>query len=89
MLGPKGPFCQSCGMPLDKDQGGGGTEANGQKSTTYCSHCYQQGKFTDPDLTIEQMHEKVLERMQAMHIPKFLGRYLSKNLPTLSRWHKT
>ncbi|WP_235676729.1 MULTISPECIES: zinc ribbon domain-containing protein [Bacillus cereus group] len=31
--------CQSCGMPFSKDEKGGGTEKNGEKSTTYCSHC--------------------------------------------------
>ncbi|WP_307428899.1 zinc ribbon domain-containing protein [Bacillus sp. V2I10] len=33
--------CQSCGMPLYRDEHGGGTEANGTKSSKYCSHCYQ------------------------------------------------
>ncbi|WP_224768159.1 zinc ribbon domain-containing protein [Metabacillus idriensis] len=31
--------CQSCGMPLSKDEHGGGTEADGSKSTKYCSRC--------------------------------------------------
>jgi hypothetical protein len=32
--------CQSCGMPLSKDELGGGTEKDGRISTKYCSHCY-------------------------------------------------
>ncbi|MFD6511333.1 zinc ribbon domain-containing protein [Bacillus sp. NPDC060175] len=32
--------CQSCGMPLSKDELGGGTESNGSKSVKYCSHFY-------------------------------------------------
>jgi hypothetical protein len=40
MFKPKGPYYQSCGMPLSKDAQGGGTEANGAKSTDFCSHCY-------------------------------------------------
>jgi hypothetical protein len=38
MFKPKGPYCQSCGMPLSKDEKGGGTEADGRKSSQYCSH---------------------------------------------------
>lgn len=58
MLRPKGPYCQSCGMPLSKDEMGGGTEADGRVSTEYCSHCYWEGAFTDPSLTAEQMAER-------------------------------
>ena len=31
MFKPKGPQCQSCSMPLSRDEKGGGTEHNGQK----------------------------------------------------------
>ncbi len=85
-FGSKGPFCQSCGMPMDKDEGSGGSEIDGSKSSQYCSHCYQNGQFTEPDITLEQMHAKVLERMKEMHIPKFLGKHFAKNLPNLKRW---
>jgi hypothetical protein len=48
MFKTKGPFCQSCGMPLSKDDKGGATEADGTRSTEYCSHCYVRGTFTEP-----------------------------------------
>ncbi len=41
--------CQSCGMPLKRDEQGGGTNAEGSRSTVYCSHCYQRGQFVSPD----------------------------------------
>jgi hypothetical protein len=44
--------CQSCGMPLKRDEKGGGTNADGRKSTMFCSHCYENGKFTQPDITV-------------------------------------
>jgi hypothetical protein len=50
MFGPKGPFCQSCGMPLSKDPLGGGTNADGSRNTEYCSHCYKSGCFTEPNI---------------------------------------
>jgi hypothetical protein len=86
MFGPKGPFCQSCGMPLSKDKGGGGTEKDGSKSADYCSNCYQNGQFTEPNLTLEQMQVKVKGKMQEMHIPGFLASYFMKDMPNLKRW---
>ena len=86
MFGPKGPFCQSCGMPLSKDAGGGGTNADGSKNPEYCSNCYQKGAFVEPNITLEQMQEKVMGRMKEMHFPKFVGRYFVKDIANLKRW---
>ena len=86
MFKPKGPYCQSCGMPLSKDAQGGGTEANGAKSTDYCSHCYAGGKFTEPNLTADEMAAKVRAKMKEMHIPGFLTKGFTKDIPTLKRW---
>lgn len=49
-------FCQSCAMPLFK--GGkeiNGSEKDGSKSEKYCQFCYQEGAFTDPDCSYEEM----------------------------------
>jgi len=46
---PTYKHCQSCGMPLNRDKQGGGTNADGSKSTMYCSHCFLNGQFTLPD----------------------------------------
>jgi Putative zinc ribbon domain len=89
MLGPKGPFCQSCGMPLSRDPLGGGTEANGARSAEYCSHCYRIGRFTEPDLSVEQMVAKVEGKLRGMHFPGFLARRFTKNIPTLRRWQSS
>jgi hypothetical protein len=86
MLGPKGPFCQSCGMPLSRDPRGGGTEADGSRSAEYCSHCYQNGRFTEPAIRVEQMVAKVQGKLREMHFPGFLARRFTKNIPTLRRW---
>ena len=47
-------YCQSCGMPMDMDANGGGTEKDGTKSAKYCSHCYQNGEFVGGDVSIEE-----------------------------------
>lgn len=55
--GKEVPFCESCGMPLVTNSDAG-TENDGTMSTKYCTHCYQNGSFTDPDLTKELMIKK-------------------------------
>lgn len=73
-------------MPLSKDPNGGGTEADGTRSTMYCGHCYVDGKFTRPDITVQQMIELVKGRMKEMHIPGFLSYFMVRNIPKLKRW---
>jgi hypothetical protein len=64
----------------------GGTEAGGTKSGEFCSHCYVGGKFTQPDITSEQMVQFVQGKLREMHIPGFLARRMTKDIPTLKRW---
>ena len=83
-----GPKCQSCGMPLSKDEKGGGTEVDGTKSKDYCSRCYDEGKFIDPNITAEEMVNKVRVKMQEMHFPGFLTNIFVKEIPKLKRWQQ-
>lgn len=79
-------YCQSCGMPLKRDEKGGGTNADGSKSTTYCSHCYAGGKFTMPDLTVDQMQARVKEKLKEFGFPGFLAGMFTGKIPKLKRW---
>lgn len=80
--------CQSCGMPLSRDDKGGGTETNGNKSQMYCSHCYQGGKFTQPDITVEQMQDRVKGKMKEMGFPGFISGFFTRGIPKLKRWKR-
>jgi hypothetical protein len=80
--------CQSCGMPLSRDEQGGGTNANGSLSKMYCSHCYQNGQFTMPNLTMDQMKDRVKGKMKEMSFPGFLSGLFTRNIPKLERWKK-
>lgn len=80
--------CQSCGMPLSKDEKGGGTEVNGGKSKMYCSHCYENGEFTLPDITVEEMKERVKAKIVEFGMPKFLAGLFIRNIGNLERWQK-
>jgi len=86
MFGPRGAICQSCGMPLSRDPLGGGTEAGGARTSTYCSHCYRDGKFINPDMTMPEMMTLVEGKLREMHIPGFIARRMSKGIPELERW---
>jgi Putative zinc ribbon domain len=87
MFALRGPFCQSCGMPLSRDAEGGGTNTDGSRSREYCSHCYQDGRFTEPNLSLEEMMARVEGKLLSMHIPSLLARRFTRNIPNLSRWH--
>ena len=78
--------CQSCGMPLKQDPKGGGTNADRSKSDRYCSYCYADGRFTQPDMTVDEMRAFVVEKMRETKIPRFIGRLLARNLRKLERW---
>ena len=80
--------CQSCGMPLKRDEKGGGTNADGSKSTMYCSHCYENGRFVLPDITVEQMQSRVREKVIEFGVPFFLAGFFTRRIPKLARWQK-
>ena len=80
--------CQSCGMPLRRDEKGGGTNADGSKSTMYCSHCFEGGRFSLPDMTAGQMQERVRGKLKEMGFPGFMAGLFTRNIPKLERWKK-
>lgn len=55
-------FCQSCVMPLNEDNLG--TELDGSKSDKYCFYCYKDGKFTNPDMTFDEMLDISVKALQ-------------------------
>jgi NAD-dependent SIR2 family protein deacetylase len=78
--------CQSCGMPMKRDEKGGGTNADGSKSTMYCSRCYENGKFVRPDITVTEMQAIVKDKIKEFGFPGFLAGLFTKNIPKLERW---
>jgi hypothetical protein len=73
-------------MPLSKDPLGGGTNADGSRSSEYCSHCYREGAFTQPNITAAEMTTLVEGKLRSMHFPGFLARRFAKDVPTHRRW---
>ncbi len=79
-------FCQSCGMPMKKDPQLGGTNVDGSKNEKYCSYCYAEGQFMQPDMTVKEMQSFCIEKMQEQGMPRFVGWIFTRGLPKLERW---
>jgi hypothetical protein len=58
------------------------------RSTEYCSHCYRSGRFTEPNISLDEMMTKVEGKLREMHIPGFLARRFTKSIPQLRRWQR-
>ena len=78
--------CQSCWMPLKKDGSVNGTNVDGSKSDRFCKNCFADGAFRQPDMTVDQMMEKVKSVMKKVGIPGFLGGFFARGIPKLERW---
>ena len=86
---PKGPFCQSCGMPMDNPECFG-TDEIGLKVNDYCVHCLENGEFSNPKITMEEMIDLVTDIMiEKVKIPEEQARQISQSfIPTLKRWRR-
>ena len=86
-------FCQSCGMPLTKDEDCG-LNADGTTNFDYCKYCYAKGHFLQ-DCTMDEMIEHcaqfVDEVNKQMPQPMTKEEYKQMMLtyfPALKRWRK-
>ncbi|UKJ06714.1 zinc ribbon domain-containing protein [Solitalea lacus] len=78
-------FCQSCSMPLDAPELLG-TEHDGSKSAEFCKFCYENGEFTNPDMTLDEMRECIIEQMEKECIPTDIIETAVNRLQHLKRW---
>ena len=78
-------FCQSCTLPIDNMEDRG-TEKDGSKNDVYCKYCYQNGVFTEPDMTLDRMMEIAETEMKKQNLPDQIIQYSMNMLPRLKRW---
>lgn len=80
--------CQSCGMPLG--EGFYGTLQSGATMTEYCKFCFQNGSFTEPDVTADDLMTRSIEHMQReLHFSLAEAQKLANDMiPNLRRWKK-
>ncbi|MCX6271502.1 MAG: zinc ribbon domain-containing protein [Bacteroidetes bacterium] len=81
-------FCQSCGMPLEKDEGKGGTNQDGTKSSLYCSLCYRDGAFTGSFTSSREMVKFVKGKLKEMGMGPLKRWFYTSHIPRLERWQK-
>ena len=78
-------ICQSCSMPLLKDEDFGTTKS-GDKSDDYCVHCLKDGEFTQ-NITVEQAIAQCVEYADMAGVTKEEAlAYATSLFPTLKRW---
>lgn len=80
-------ICQSCTMPID-NEADAGTEKDGSKSTEYCKYCYRDGALADPGMTLPQMKELIVTKMNKMNLPENIIQNSLSMLSRLKRWQK-
>ena len=81
-----GQVCQSCGFRIVVDRNYGGTELDGTHSKLYCSDCYSNGVFTEPDLTLVAMQQKIGRRLRELEFPKIRILWHLSRVSLLLRW---
>jgi hypothetical protein len=67
-----------------------GTNADGSRCDDYCHFCFQKGAFTDPDITLNQKIDKVVNiAVTQMNIPKVQAEEMAREIiPKLKRWQR-
>lgn len=78
-------ICQSCSMPLNSPELLG-TEKDGSPKKYYCKYCYENGQFTNPQITLEEMETRVKSKMEEMKIGDETITIALDSLPNLKRW---
>ncbi len=80
--------CQSCGYPLKKDVKGGGSNADGSISQTYCSMCYENGEFLSPPEidTAKKFQNYCIQEMKKDGMNGAVAWLVTRQIPKLKRW---
>ena len=78
-------FCQSCLLPI-ASLSMIGTNADGSPNKKFCWNCYQNGSFTAPEITLQEMEQKVKKVLEANQIPAHVIDLSINYLPRLARW---
>ncbi len=82
-------ICQSCGMPMKKEEDFG-TDKNEEPSEDYCCFCFRRGEFTDQGITLNEKIEKLVKiSVEQLKMTEAQARTLAETtLPNLKRWKK-
>lgn len=82
-------FCQSCGMPMEANDAYG-DNADGSKSTDYCSYCYGNGEFLQ-DVSMQEMIDFCIPHVVEAKVVQSedeAKKMMQEFFPKLKRWMK-
>jgi len=67
-----------------------GTNTDGSRTQEFCKYCFQNGMFTAPNITVQEMIDKCVSIMSQQKImPEDQARELmAKTIPNLNRWKR-
>jgi len=80
--------CQSCGIPLNRDLIFSEKSEDEKRNTKYCSHCFKDGQFIDPEMTITKMKNEIDKRCKELGLSRFQAYLWKADLENLDRWQK-
>lgn len=81
-------MCQSCGMPMKIDSDFG-TNTDKSRNEEFCTYCYQNGNYTNPNIAMDQMITGCVGMMVKFGTPEALAKeQMQQLIPTLKRWKK-
>ena len=81
-------YCQSCSMPLTKNEEFG-TNKDGSQNEDYCLYCYKDGAFID-DVSMEEYIEMNIPfAQQAGMTQEQMREHCESVFSTLKRWKQT
>jgi hypothetical protein len=63
-----------------------GTNHDGSPNKKFCWNCYRNGSFTAPEITLQEMEQKVKKVLEANQIPANVIDLSINYLPRLARW---
>ena len=81
-------FCNSCGRPIVKEDYG--TNEDGSLNPEFCKDCFQEGKYTEPDITLTEMIVRKSKEMMEKNprLPETTATGITTGfLPGLKRWN--
>jgi len=81
-------ICQSCAMPLENVKLG--TNADGTHNQVHCEHCYKDGKYKWPAITMNGMIKSCIKHSVPHIYPdvETAKNAMNELFPTLKRWAK-
>ena len=75
-------------MPLHEEKNWGINKDN-SKTTEYCIFCFENGEFTNPNLTMQEVIEKSIQMSTKLWVPENTAREIANNtIPKLKRWQQ-